>query len=87
MASSDGERQALVDAVAATQRKDAAAWLALLRYDYAAAKAVGTKDAWMKLATTFRGASSLPPDQRRTEAHAMIQIDEARIKMCVGSAR
>lgn len=79
----ESDRSRLVDAVAATGRKDAAAWLALLRYDYAAAKAAGTRDAWAKLATTFRGASALPPDQRRTEAHALIQIDEARLKMCV----
>lgn len=76
-------RAQLADAVGATGRKDAAAWFALLRHDYAATKSIGTKEAWLKLATTFRGAATLPPDQRRTEPHALIQIDEARIKMCV----
>ena len=77
------ERQRLEDVVETFGRKDAAAWLALLRCDYSIAKSVGTRDAWMKLATNFRGAASLPPDQRRTEAHSQIQIDEARIKMSV----
>lgn len=81
-ADADETRNALVAALDATDRKDAAAWLRLLRHDYAEAKAMATPAAWSNLATAFRGPALLPTDQRRSEAFALIQIDEARIKMC-----
>ena len=89
VASVDGdvERDRLVAALAATDRRDAVAWLRLLRHDYAVAKAVGTRDVWARLATAYRGPASLPTDQRRSEAFALIQLDEARVKMCVAQLR
>ena len=83
VAGADGDcaRAALVAALDATHRRDAVAWLRLLRHDYAAAKAAGARDDWARLATAYRGPASLPTDQRRSEAFALIQIDEARVKM------
>ena len=78
------ERARLAQAVSDSGRRDAAAWLALLRHDYADARAAGTRDAWARLLSALRGVSALPPEQRRTEAYALIQIDEARVRMCVG---
>ena len=75
------DRARLAQAVADSGRRDAAAWLALLRHDFAEAKGLSTREAWAKLLTSFRGVSALPPEQRRTEAHALIQIDEARVRM------
>jgi hypothetical protein len=80
-ASGDPERQRLVEELLAKGRRDAAAWLALLRYDYAAVKKAPSREAWSRLAAAYRGPAALPTDQRRTEAFALIQVDEARIKM------
>ena len=74
-------RASLVEAVSASGRRDAAAWLALLRHDYGLAKGADTPELWARLSAAFRSAAVLPPDQRRTEAHALLQLDEARVKM------
>ena len=82
----DEARLALTAAVVSSEKRNASAWLALLRYEYGLAKKAATRESWSQLSLLYRAAAAaLPPDQRRSEANAAIQVDEARVHWFVGT--